>query len=446
MNTRSLFRICNKLIRPSISCTPCRHVGTYKTIKRPDPSTLKMPAPGTAPKLMEIIKEKIRLKGPLSVAEYMHIVITNPTEGYYMKKETIGESGDFITSPEISQLFGEIVAIWFYAETQKMGMGPGKPLQIVELGPGKGTLMSDVLRVLHRLGYKPKDLSLHLVEISDTMQTVQAHRLCASHKGCDVDSPHYCEGESTSGIKVYWYNDLKKVPCNFSWYIAHEFFDVLPIYKFEKTEEGWRELLIDIDENEKLYYRISAKETNNVNNLIRPPLDGGDRTELEVSARGLGIARQLAQRVDGYGGLALIADYGHLGDKGDTFRAFHKHKVVNPLENPGASDLTADVDFSQLRVAASMTPGDENYALVVGPVIQREFLRRTQAEARLKVLIDHAKSDEQKETLKAAYEMLIDPEKMGERFKFMAFYPSAMASILEKYPPIGFSNLEKETK
>ncbi|XP_063384815.1 protein arginine methyltransferase NDUFAF7 homolog, mitochondrial isoform X2 [Cydia fagiglandana] len=407
MNTRSLFRICNKLIRPSIACTPCRHAGTYKTVKRPDPSTLKMPAPGTAPKLMEIIKEKIRLKGPLSVAEYMHIVITNPTEGYYMKKETIGESGDFITSPEISQLFGEIVAIWFYAETQKMGMGPGKPLQIVELGPGKGTLMSDVLRVLHRLGYKPNDLSLHLVEISDTMQTVQAHRLCASHKGCEVDSPHYCEGETTSGIKVYWYYDLKKIPCNFSWYIAHEFFDVLPIHKFEKTEEGWRELLIDIDENEKLYYRISAKETNNVTNLIRPPLDGGDRTELE---------------------------------------AFHKHKVVNPLENPGASDLTADVDFSQLRVAASMTPGDENYALVVGPVTQKEFLRRTQAEARLKVLIDHAKSDEQKETLKAAYEMLIDPEKMGERFKFMAFYPSAMAAILEKYPPIGFSNLEKETK
>ncbi|XP_063366213.1 protein arginine methyltransferase NDUFAF7 homolog, mitochondrial isoform X2 [Cydia amplana] len=407
MNTRSLFRVCNKLIGPSIACTPCRHVGTYKTVKRPDPSTLKMPAPGTAPKLMEIIKEKIRLKGPLSVAEYMHIVITNPTEGYYMKKETIGESGDFITSPEISQLFGEIVGIWFYAETQKMGMGPGRPLQIVELGPGKGTLMSDVLRVLHRLGYKPKDLSIHLVEISDTMQTVQAHQLCASHKGCDVDSPHYCEGETTSGIKVYWYYDLKKVPCNFSWYIAHEFFDVLPIHKFEKTEEGWRELLIDIDENEKLYYRISAKETNNVNNLIRPPLDGGDRTELE---------------------------------------AFHKHKVVNPLETPGASDLTADVDFSQLRVAASMTPGDENYALVVGPVTQRDFLRRTQAEARLKVLIDHAKSDEQKETLQAAYEMLIDPEKMGERFKFMAFYPSAMAAILEKYPPIGFSNLEKETK
>lgn len=133
--------MCNKLIIPSIHS---RSYG-YKVIKRPDPKTLKMPSPESAPSLMEIIKEKIRLNGPITVAEYMHIVITNPTEGYYMKKEVIGEAGDFITSPEISQLFGEILGIWFYAETQKMG--PGKPLNIVELGPGKGTLMVDILRV-----------------------------------------------------------------------------------------------------------------------------------------------------------------------------------------------------------------------------------------------------------------------------------------------------------
>ncbi|KAI8440790.1 hypothetical protein MSG28_009115 [Choristoneura fumiferana] len=438
MNTLNLFKMSNKLIRPSVTYRQY----AYKVMKRPDPNTLKMPAPGTAPKLMEIIKEKIRLNGPISVAEYMHIVTTNPTEGYYMKKETIGESGDFITSPEISQLFGEILAIWFYAESKKMG--PGKPLQIVELGPGKGTLMMDFLRVLHRLGYKPNDLSIHLVEISETMQNVQAHRLCATHKACHVDSPHNYEGETTSGIKVYWYYDLKKVPKNFSWYIAHEFFDVLPIHKFEKSEDGWRELLIDIDEAGKLYYRISANETNSVKTLVRPPLDAGDRTELEVSARSLGIARQLAQRVDAYGGLALIADYGHEGEKGDTFRAFHRHQVVNPLENVGASDLTADVDFSQLRIAASMTPGDENYALVMGPVQQRQFLERLQAEFRLNVLIENAKSDEEKKMLKSAYDMLVDPQKMGERFKFMAFYPSTVGPILEKYPPLGFSTENKQ--
>ncbi|KAG6461459.1 hypothetical protein O3G_MSEX012652 [Manduca sexta] len=433
MNSSLVFRMCNRLVLPSMVARGY----AYKTIKRPDPKTLKMPSPASAPSIMDIIKEKIRLNGPITVAEYMHIVITNPTEGYYMKKEVIGESGDFVTSPEITQLFGEILAIWFCAETQKMG--PSKPLQIVELGPGKGTLLLDVLRVLNRLGYKGSDVSLHLVEISTTMQAIQANRLCMSHRPVDIDMPHNHEGETVSGIKVYWYNDLKKVPNAFSWYIAHEFFDVLPIHKFEKTDKGWRELLIDLDKNNKLYYRISGEETQSVKMLVRPPLDSGDRTELEISARGLGVARQLAQRVDEFGGLALIADYGHEGEKGDTFRAFHKHQLVDPLENPGASDLTADVDFSQLRIAASKSPGAENFALVVGPVKQKEFLERCQAELRLQVLMDNAKTEEDKEKFKSAYEMLVDPKKMGERFKFMAFYPSSMAEILDKYPPLGFS-------
>ncbi|CAH0718958.1 unnamed protein product, partial [Brenthis ino] len=415
----------------------CRRHKGYKVVKRPDPKTLKMPNLADAPSIMDIIKEKVRLNGPLSVAEYMNIVITNPTEGYYMKKDVIGETGDFITSPEINQLFGEILAIWFYAETQKMG--PGKPLQIVELGPGKATLLIDFLRVLNRYGYRANDLSLHLVEISSTMQQLQANRLCVSHRETDIDMPHNHEGETVSGIKVYWYNDLKKVPSNFSWYIAHEFFDVLPIHKFEKTEKGWREILIDLDENNKLQYRISANETQSVKVLVRPPLDAGDRMELEISPRGLGIAKQLANRVDQYGGLALIADYGHNGEKGDTFRAFHKHKLVDPLENPGVSDLTADVDFSQLRISASMTPGEENYAIVLGPVKQMEFLERLQANVRVQVLMDNAKTEEDKEKIKAAYEMLVDPKHMGERFKFMAFYPSAMMNILEKFPPLGFS-------
>lgn len=133
--------MCNNIIRPAVLC----RYKSYKPVKRPDPEKLKMPALESLPNLMDIIKEKIKLNGPLTVAEYMHIIVTNPTEGYYMRKETIGESGDFITSPEISQLFGEIVAIWFYVETLKMC--PGKPLQIVELGPGKATLLWDMLRV-----------------------------------------------------------------------------------------------------------------------------------------------------------------------------------------------------------------------------------------------------------------------------------------------------------
>lgn len=141
MNSRHIFSRCNKLL---IQQTITRG-NSFKIVKRPDPKTLKMPAPGTAPSIMAIIKEKIRLNGPITVAEYMHIITTNPTEGYYMKKEVIGQGGDFITSPEISQLFGEILGVWFFSETQKLG--PSKPLQIVELGPGNATLLLDILRV-----------------------------------------------------------------------------------------------------------------------------------------------------------------------------------------------------------------------------------------------------------------------------------------------------------
>ncbi|KAI5636921.1 putative s-adenosyl-L-methionine-dependent methyltransferase domain-containing protein [Phthorimaea operculella] len=204
-----------------------------------------------------------------------------------------------------------------------------------------------------------------------------------------------------------------------------------------KTEEGWREVLINLDET-GLHYRTSGQETPAVKLLIRPPLDTGDRTHLEISARALGLTRQLAERVDMDGGIALIADYGHDGDKEDTFRAFQKHQVVDPLKDPGKSDLTADVDFYQLKIAASKTPGRENYALVFGPVMQKDFLERTQAPSRLQVLIDNAKSDEDKEKIRMAYDMLVNPEKMGERFKFMAFYPSTMAELLERFPPLGF--------
>lgn len=435
MSTRNIFRVLNQnALLPMILSRS--YAGGYKAIKRPDLNKLKMPTVVNPASIWDILKGKIELNGPITVAEYMNIVITNPTEGYYMKKEIIGEGGDFITSPEISQLFGEMIGIWFYSESRKLG--PCVPLQIVELGPGKGTLITDILRVATRLGLNSNDISIHLVEISSVMQSVQASRLCMSHGASDDDKPYNYEGVTVAGSKVYWYDDISKVPSGFSWFIAHEFFDVLPIHKFQKTKEGWREILIGLDKEDNLEYIMSSKESSPQHLLLRPPITG-DKEHIEISPKSLAIAKQLAERVDRDGGIALIADYGHEGDKGDTFRAFHKHQLVDPLKNPGIHDLTADVDFSHLRLAASETAKDENFALVIGPVTQMDFLKRSQAEARLQVLVDNTQDEDSKEKLKSAYDMLTNPKKMGERFKFMAFYPSAMASLIEKYKPLGFS-------
>lgn len=312
------------LITPPI-CT-CIKKFSYKVVKRPNflnkPDTeRKYVDKQLADKsivLADHIRARIKLGGPITIADYMKEVLINPVSGYYMAKDVFGQHGDFITSPEIGQIFGEMIAIWCLTEWQKVG-APA-PLQIVELGPGRGTLMQDILRVFAQLKLN-KEFSLHLVEMSTFLSKSQAHLLCISNKEVQGMN-HYREGETASGVKVRWYRQFNDIPDGFKILLAHEFFDALPIHKLLKDKDRWREMLIDIDpKNEKCFRYIQSKEETPVSKLFKTICNKDETREVvELSLEGDSILKTIANKFEEHGGIGLIMDYGHFGEKGDTFR------------------------------------------------------------------------------------------------------------------------------
>lgn len=250
----------------------------------------------------------------------MRDILTNPQSGYYMSRDVFGQQGDFITSPEIGQIFGELIGVWCLAEYQKIGSP--KPLQIVELGPGRGTLIHDILRVWLQF-QDPDNITIHLVELSPFLSKLQSQKLCYSSSEIDpqLNLPHYRMGETLSGIKVFWYHRIEDVPKEFSIILAHEFFDALPIHKLQKDENVWKEVLVDVDpdNSEKFRYVMSRNETpvSKLYSILRPD---ETRNHVEISPESDLIANHIADRLVSHGGFGLIMDYGHEGDKEDTFR------------------------------------------------------------------------------------------------------------------------------
>jgi NADH dehydrogenase [ubiquinone] 1 alpha subcomplex assembly factor 7 len=314
---------------------------SYKPIKRPDFNSPKAKAVIDKKfkefNLSQILKARIELSGPLTskllykkhidlelkivylVATYMKEILTSPHSGYYMSKDVFGQQGDFITSPEIGQIFGEMIAVWCLAEYRKIGAP--KPLQIVEMGPGRGTLVQDIIRVFSQFDAMDS-LSVHLVEVSPFLSKLQSQKLCFNSKEFDQpEIPFYRQGETVSGVKVYWYKRIEDVPNNFSIILAHEFFDALPIHKLQKDNDIWREILVDFDpENpDKFRYVISRAETP-ISKLFPILYPDEKRKHVEISPESDLIANHLADRLETYGGFGLIIDYGHEGDKEDTFR------------------------------------------------------------------------------------------------------------------------------
>ncbi|KAI3364610.1 hypothetical protein L3Q82_011390 [Scortum barcoo] len=331
------------------------------------------------------------------------------------RNNMLGPDGDFITSPEISQIFGELIGVWIISEW--MGAGQPKQLQVVELGPGKGSLACDVLRVFSQLQsvVGGASVSLHLVEVSPALSSLQAQNLTGNqNREADTeDEPVYRRGETAAGLPVSWYRRLDDVPAGFSIFLAHEFFDALPIHKFQRTQTGWREVMVDIDpeKTEQLRFVVAPSPTLSSSTLVQA---GERRSHVEVCAEGGVIVQQLARRIAEDGGAALIADYGHDGTKTDTFRGFKGHQLHDVLSSPGSADLTADVDFSYLRRMAG------GGVACLGPVTQRTFLKNMGIDSRMQVLLRNCGDASTRKQLIGSYDMLTNPAKMGERFHFFS--------------------------
>ncbi|CDW53683.1 protein midA, mitochondrial [Trichuris trichiura] len=368
--------------------------------------------------LLKLLLNDIESRGPITVAQYMQRALTCPSLGYYVRdREHFGEKGDFITSPEFSQLLGEMLAVWCIHEVLQLAHDGS--FNLVELGPGSGLLMSDMLRTFSHFEMTSR-LSVHMVEISPALVRRQKELLCGP-----------LDGKTMFGQPIFWHNSVDDVPDGFSFFIAHEFFDAMPVHKFKKVENVWREVLVDKGEGDELRFCLAPGVTPSQSAYLDDTLPA-DACDWEVSPASAVVMQSLAKKITSFGGAALVVDYGQDGNGGDTLRAYSSHKQVDPLSNPGFCDLTADVDFNYLRQQVN------NEVYTIGPISQRNFLLNMGMVFRLERLLHRAKTKEQRDFLRASYDYLIDPSKMGSRFKVFAMFPKVLRKYLDVKPPAGF--------
>ncbi len=356
------------------------------------------------------LKAQIARIGPISVEHYMDVCLSDAAAGYYASKQPIGAAGDFITAPEVSQIFGELLGLWAYASWQSMG----SPQQVVlaELGPGRGTLMADALRAVSRLPGFMDCATVALVETSQPLRRAQEETLAGA------------------GVNVSWHETVESLPRGPLIVIANEFIDALPIRQLVWREGQWHERCVQIAANGGFEFceGPSLVVEDLKRNAESRQLPEGSILEVRPAANA--VIAALASRGKDSPLTALIIDYGHeTTEYGDTLQAVSRHKFANPLHAPGNVDLTAHVDFGALKDAAR----DEGLT-AYGPMSQRDLLSGLGLQVRLEKLCEDA-SPEQREALVAGVDRLVDPAAMGVLFKALAITSNELP------PPPGFENL-----
>ena len=354
--------------------------------------------------LQSEIKKLIKSSGPMPVWRYMELCLTHPNYGYYISRDPLGREGDFTTSPEVSQMFGELLGLWVGSVWK--AIGSPSLLRLIELGPGRGTLMADALRALRVLPPLYQALSIHLVEINPVLREKQKAAL--------------------SGVRIIaWHDSLDQVPNGPAVILANEYFDVLPIHQALKRETGWHERTVEIDDGGKLAFGFAGEPMPRFEVLL-PPLVRAAPIGAVFEWRSDTEIMKIATRVRDQRGAALIIDYGHIrSDAGDTFQAIARHSFADPLKNPGQADVTAHVDFQALARAA-----EDLGARVHGPVPQGEFLKWIGIETRAVTLMAKA-SLEVSEDISSALKRLTGDGRgaMGSMFKVLAVSEPGLTSL-----------------
>lgn len=300
--------------------------------------------------LAEKIKALIRQTGPISVTDYFAMCLADPQFGYYRTREPFGAAGDFITAPEISQLFGEMMGIFLLHAWQRHGMP--SPVRIVEVGPGRGTMMADMLRVIHKLSPALYEAaSVHLVETSERLQKIQSQTL-VEHKW-----------------KISWHTGFDEVPGGFLLLAANELFDAIPIRQFVKTPEGFRERVVGLSADDELAF-LAGTASIDPKMLPAPPAGVPTGTIFETSPSREAVMAAMCERLQNNGGTAVIIDYGYMTTAfGDTLQAMLAHQYDPPLASPGEADITSHVDFESLMLQAQAAGVQVN-----GLMYQGDFL------------------------------------------------------------------------
>lgn len=354
--------------------------------------------------LLSEIKKLIASSGPMPVWRYMDLCLMHPRYGYYIARDPLGRDGDFTTAPEVSQMFGELLGLWAAAAWKAMG-SPAS-LRLIELGPGRGTMMADALRAMRVVPPLYAAVSVHMVEVNPVLRDKQKSLL--------------------SGVReIAWHDNIDAVPEGPSIILANEYFDVLPIHQAVKEETGWHERVVEVDDDGELVFGVAADPIPRFDVLL-PPLVRAAPVGAIFEWRPDNEIMKLATRVRDQGGAALIIDYGHVrSDAGDTFQAIARHTYTDPLNAPGQADITAHVDFQALARAA----GDVG-ARIHGPIAQGEFLRRLGIETRAATLMQKATPEISADIL-AALKRLTDTGRggMGSMFKVLGISAPNLISL-----------------
>ena len=350
--------------------------------------------------LKDRLIKQIRMDGPIPVSAYMQTCLHDPKDGYYARGAGLGR--DFITAPETSQIFGELIGAWAAQSWKAMG-SPDK-LTLCELGGGRGTLMADAMRVLSK-SEAASAIDLHMIEASPALRTAQSERLADT-------SPSFV-------------THIEDLPTGHTLLVANEFLDCLPAHQFVQEDKAWRERLVGLDEAGNLAFGIDRSDLTERAAAEIPPIGLSAEAELQPGLDGL--VDTLATRFKaGNHFHALFIDYGPSdGPPADTLRAYKNGKQVHPLACPGEADLTIDVDFGRLARLAARAG-----LQVSGPVTQGAFLGALGIEARLQTLIKANADDAQ--TLFEGAQKLVGPNDMGTRFKVICLSSPGLPA------PLGF--------